>query len=64
MHMKRKGSSIAAEIVAEWRREEYFKKRIKQNKCILDSKKQCNICKYREACEDNNSNTIENITKI
>lgn len=62
--MKRKGSSIAAEIVAEWRREEYFKKRIKQNKCILDSKKQCNICKYREACEDNNSNTIENITKI
>lgn len=50
--MKRKGSSIAAEIVAEWKREEYFKKRIKQNKCIIDSKKQCNICKYREACED------------
>ena len=52
MYMKRKGSSIAAEIVADWRREEYFRKRIKQNKCILDSKKQCNICKYREACED------------
>ena len=50
--MKRKGSLIAAEIVAEWRREEYFKKRIKQNKCILDSKNQCDICKYREACED------------
>ena len=34
MYMKRKGSSIAAEIVADWRREEYYKKRIKQNKCI------------------------------
>ena len=50
--MKRKGSIIAAEIIEEWKREEYFKKRIKQNKCIIDSKKQCDICKYREACED------------
>lgn len=50
--MRRKGSLIAAEIVADWRREEYYKKRIKQNKCIIDSKKQCDICKYREACED------------
>lgn len=50
--MKREGSLIAAEIIEEMKREEYFKKRIKQNKCILDSKKQCNICKYREACED------------
>ena len=62
--MKRKGSIIAAEIIEEMKREEYYKKRIKQNKCIIDSKKQCDICKYREACEDNNSNTIENITKI
>ena len=62
--MKRKGSLIAAEIIEEMKREEYFKKRIKQNKCIIDSKKQCDICKYRAACEDNNSNTIENITKI
>lgn len=62
--MKRKGSSIAAEIVADWRREEYYKKRIKQNKCIIDSKKQCDICKYKEVCENNNSNTIENITRI
>lgn len=62
--MRRKGSSIAAEIVSDWKREEYFKKLAKRNKCIIDSKKQCDICKYREACEDNNSNTIENITKI
>lgn len=62
--MKRKGSLIAAEIIEEMKREEYYKKRIKQNKCIIDSKKQCDICKYREACEDNNSNTIENITRI
>lgn len=51
--MRRKGSSIAAEIIADLKREEYFKKKIKRNKCIVDSKKQCNICKYREACEDN-----------
>lgn len=50
--MKRKGSPIAAEIVADLKREEYFKKLAKRNKCIIDSKKQCDICKYREACED------------
>lgn len=50
--MKRKGSTIAAEIIADWKREEYYKKRIKRNKCIVDSKKQCDICKYKEICEE------------
>ena len=50
--MRRKGSPIAAEIVADLKREEYFKKLAKRNKCIIDSNKQCDICKYREACED------------
>lgn len=50
--MKRKGSTIAAEIIADWKREEYYKKRVKRNQCIVDSKKQCDICKYKEICEE------------
>lgn len=50
--MKNKGSIIAGEIIADWKREEYYKKKAKRNKCIVDAKKQCNICKYKEICED------------
>lgn len=60
--MRRKGSQIAAEIIADFKREKYFKNKVKRNKYIIDSKKQCNICKYREACEDNievKQNTIK-----
>lgn len=48
-----RGSRIAAEIVAEWKREEFFKKRaeyVKKKEQICD--KQCNKCKYREICEE------------
>lgn len=50
--MRKKGSTIAAEIIADWKREEYYKKKAIRNKCIVDDKKQCNICKYREICEE------------
>ena len=49
--VKRKGSTIAAEIIADWKREEYYKKQVKRNQCIVDYKKQCNIRKYREICK-------------
>lgn len=47
------GSKIAAQIVAEMKIEEMFRKKYKRNeKCILDNKKQCDKCKYIEFCED------------
>lgn len=50
--MKNRGSIIAGEIIEELKREEYYKKKAIRNKCIVDAKKQCNICKYKEICED------------
>ena len=50
--MKRKGSIIAGIIETEMRREEYFKNKVRRMKCKLDNKMQCDICKYKENCED------------
>lgn len=47
-----KGSRIASEIIADMKREEYFKKKAIRNQCIVDKKKQCDICKYQEICEE------------
>lgn len=47
-----KGSIIASEIIADWKREEYYKKKTMRNKCIVDSKKQCDKCKYKDICEE------------
>ena len=46
-----KGGRTAAIIAAEMRREKYFKNK-KRAKCIIDEKKQCEICKYQKICED------------
>lgn len=45
-----KGSKIAYEIESDWRREEYFKKKATRNQCIIDNKKQCHECKYKDIC--------------
>lgn len=51
--MRERGSIIAAEIVADMKREEIFKKKYRRNKgCLLHEEKQCDNCKYRQFCED------------
>ena len=47
-----RGSRIAYEIESELKREKYFKQKAIRNKCIVDNKKQCNECKYKEICEE------------
>ncbi len=45
--MRSEGSRIAAEIIEEWKREEYYKKKNKNIECIIDREKQCSICNCR-----------------
>ena len=45
------GSWIAENIERDMRREQYYKNK-KRAKCIVDEKKQCNVCRYRRICED------------
>lgn len=47
-----RGSILAGQIINEMRREEYYKKKAKRNVCLIDNKKQCDICKYQDICED------------
>lgn len=47
-----RGSRIAGQIESELKREQYFKQKAIRNKCIIDNKKQCDECKYREICEN------------
>ena len=47
-----KGSRLAYEIEEDLKREEAFKKKAIRQKCIVDNKKQCNICGYRDICEN------------
>lgn len=49
--MRNEGSRIAAEIIEEWKREEYYKKKTKNTECIIDKEKQCNICNCKTVCE-------------
>ena len=46
-----KGSYIAEAIEREMRREKYYKFK-KRQKCIIDEKKQCDVCKFLKICED------------
>ena len=51
--MIEKGSSIAAEIIADMKREEIFKKKYKRKEsCLVYDKKQCDNCNYIQYCED------------
>lgn len=47
-----RGSIIASQIIDDWKREKYFKQKAIRNQCIVDKKKQCNECKYKDICED------------
>ena len=47
-----KGSYIAFEIDKEYKREQIFKKRARQQ-CVVDKEKQCDRCNYNEVCEEN-----------
>ena len=44
-----KGSSIAGEIIQDWKREKYYKRKAIREKC---KDKQCSTCKYRDICEE------------
>lgn len=46
------GSRIAAEIIQEQRREKAFKKKAIRMQCIVDKKKQCDKCGYKDICEE------------
>lgn len=46
------GSRIADEIIQEQRREKAFKAKAIRMQCIVDKKKQCNECKYKDICEE------------
>lgn len=45
-----KGSRIADEIIQDWKREYYFKKKAIRNECIVNKKKQCKECRYQDIC--------------
>lgn len=44
-----RGSSIAAEIVHDWKREKYFKRKSTREQC---KDKECDKCKHIDICED------------
>ena len=44
-----RGSNIAGEIIADWRRQEYYKKKGKRQRC---NNIQCSECKYKEVCQE------------
>lgn len=46
------GSKIADEIIQEQRREKAFKQKAIRRQCVIDNKKQCDECRYKEICED------------
>ena len=46
-----RGSYIAENIIRDMRKEQYYKNK-KREKCIVEQKKQCTICKYQKICED------------
>lgn len=47
-----RGSRIAAQIIDEMNREKYFKQKAIRNQCVVDKKKKCSECKYKEICDD------------
>lgn len=47
-----KGSIIASQIVNEMKRAEVFRKKAVRQQCIVDKKKQCNICGYKDICDN------------
>lgn len=47
-----RGSRIAAEIEQDIKREQYFKRKVIRNQCIINKEKQCDKCGYRDICED------------
>ena len=42
----------ASYVISEMKKEEYYKKKVQRQKCIVDNEKQCSKCKYEEICED------------
>lgn len=47
-----KESRIAAQIESDLKREKFYKEKVVRMKCIVDQKKQCDICKYKGICEE------------
>lgn len=44
-----RGSFIAAQIIDEMKREQYYKKKVQREKC---KDKECSECKYQDICDD------------
>lgn len=54
-----KGSLIAAIIESDLKRENYWKTKVTRQKCYIDKEKQCNVCKYKDICDQVEQNTIK-----
>ena len=48
-----KNSYIATAIDSEYRRKKYYSEKVKRQTCIIDKEKQCDKCKYKGICKDN-----------
>ena len=48
-----KGSYLAVQIISDYRREQYMKRKAKRQKC---KNKDCIECKWNEICEDKEVN--------
>lgn len=53
-----RGSSLAKAIDSEYRRKKFYENKRRQ-KCIIDEEKKCNICSYRQVCENNKEEDYE-----
>lgn len=51
-----RGSKLAAQVVYEQKRDEFWKKKAERMKCKIDGKMQCKECKYIENCTDRKQN--------
>lgn len=49
-----RGGWNASLIINEMKREEYYKKRAKRNKCMENGKLKCDYCADREICQGEN----------
>ena len=51
-----KRSSIADEIARDLALEQYYKKKVARQKCLVNNEKQCIKCKYQNNCIDMEEN--------
>ena len=51
-----RGSKLAAQVVYEQKKDEFWKKKAKRMKCKIKDKMQCKECKNIEICTDRKQN--------